>query len=76
MQIGAGDTSSDIDRVVSAVCLDIGIRQRVAQLKAVLSFAPVDARIGDRSDQANRVVVLVTEQLNTRQAVSAEVETV
>ena len=76
MKIGAGDTSGDIYSVVSAICLDTGIRQRVAQLNAVLALAPVNARVGDRSDQANRVVVLVTEQLDTRQAVSAEVEAI
>ena len=38
MQVSAGDTSSDIDSVISAVRLDIGIRQRVAQLEAVLSL--------------------------------------
>jgi hypothetical protein len=50
MQICTSDASGDIDRVITAIRLDIGIRQRVAQLDAVLSLAPVDARTNDRSN--------------------------
>ena len=43
MQIRTGDTSSDVDRIVSAIRLDISIRQRIAQLEAVLSLASENA---------------------------------
>ena len=76
MQICTSDTSSDIYCVVAAVRLDMSIGQRVAQLEAVLSLAPINARVDDRSDQTDRVVVLIGVQLDTRQAVSAEVKTV
>ena len=40
MQSCASNTSGDVDRVIPAVCLDIGISQSIAQLKAVLSPLP------------------------------------
>ena len=76
MQVRASNTGSDVDSVVAAIRLEIGIRQRVAQLKAVLSLASINARINDRSGQADRVVVLITEQLNVQSGCRCQIKTV
>ena len=49
---------------------------RVLRSECCPLLTPVNARIGNRSDQADRVVVLITEKLDTSQAVGAEVKAV
>ena len=76
MQEGVFDTSSDVNRVVTAIRLDIGTCEGIANLKAVFTLATEEGRLDSWTCQANRVVVLVGIQLNAGEPERVELETV
>ena len=63
MQEGVINTSGDINSVVTAVGLHIGVCEGIANLKAVFPATTVERRL-DSWTKANRVVVLIPVQLD------------
>ena len=76
MQVGVVDASSDINGVIAAIGLDVGIGEGIADLKAVFTLTTEERRLDSWTSEANRIVVLVAVQLDAGESKGIEFKTV